>query len=89
MSQQPYLNRLEIRSQNKYEWFQISGFIEELARFCTKLPITPRKLILTNLAGVHSSNIHTKFEGNPCSSLRKVENVKQVQDKKKKLISII
>ena len=32
MSQQPYLNRLEIRSQNKYERFQIIGFIEEFLR---------------------------------------------------------
>ena len=31
--------------------------------------------ILTNLVGVHSGNIHTKFEANPCSGLREVENV--------------
>ena len=28
-------------------------------------------LILTNLVGIHTSNIHTKFEANPCSGLRK------------------
>ena len=27
--------------------------------------------ILTNLVGIHTSNIHTKFEANPCSGLRK------------------
>ena len=27
--------------------------------------------ILTNLVGIHTSNIHTKFEANPCSSSRK------------------
>ena len=31
--------------------------------------------ILTNLVGVYLRNIHTKFEANPCSSLREVENV--------------
>ena len=32
--------------------------------------------ILTNLVGVHPRNIHTKFEANPCSSLKEeVENV--------------
>ena len=31
--------------------------------------------VLTNLLGVHPSNIHTKFEANPCSCLREVENV--------------
>ena len=31
--------------------------------------------ILTNLVGDHSRNIHTKFEVNPCSGLREVENV--------------
>ena len=32
-------------------------------------------LILTNLVGVHPRNIHKKFEANPCSGLREVENV--------------
>ena len=27
--------------------------------------------ILTNLVGIHTSNIHTKFEANPCSGSRK------------------
>ena len=40
-------------------------------------------MILTNLAGVHSSNIHTKFEGNPYSSLREVENVKKFKTRTK------
>ena len=31
--------------------------------------------ILTNLVVVHPRNIHTKFEGNPCSGLR--EEIKQ------------
>ena len=31
--------------------------------------------VLTNLLGVHPSNIHKKFEANPCSGLREVENV--------------
>ena len=31
-------------------------------------------LILTNLVGDHP-RIHTKFEANPCSGLREVENV--------------
>ena len=31
--------------------------------------------ILTNLVGDHPRNIHTKFEANPCSGLREVENV--------------
>ena len=30
--------------------------------------------VLTNLLGVHQSNIHTKFE-DPCSGLKEVENV--------------
>ena len=30
--------------------------------------------ILTNLVGDHPKNIHTKFEANPCSDLREVEN---------------
>ena len=30
--------------------------------------------ILPNLVGVHPRNIHTKFEANPCSGLREVEN---------------
>ena len=34
--------------------------------------------ILTNLVGVHPRNIHTKFEANPCSSLREVEKLKKV-----------
>ena len=35
--------------------------------------------ILTNLVGIHTSNIHTKFEANPCSSLREeVEKTKKV-----------
>ena len=33
--------------------------------------------ILTNLVGVHPRNIHTKFEANPCSSLR--EEVKKTK----------
>ena len=34
--------------------------------------------ILTNLVGVHPRNIHTKFEANPCSSLREeVEKLKK------------
>ena len=33
--------------------------------------------ILTNAAGVHPRNIHTKFEANPCSGLRgEVEKLK-------------
>ena len=32
--------------------------------------------ILTILVGVHPRNIHTKFESNPCSSLREVEKQK-------------
>ena len=31
--------------------------------------------ILTNLVGVNPMNVHTKFEANPCSGLREVENV--------------
>ena len=31
--------------------------------------------ILTNLVGDYPRNIHTKFEANPCSGLREVENV--------------
>ena len=31
--------------------------------------------ILTNLVGDHPRNIHTKFEANPSSGLREVENV--------------
>ena len=35
--------------------------------------------ILTNLVGVHSRNIHTKFEANLCSGLREiVEKLKKV-----------
>ena len=35
--------------------------------------------ILTNLVGVHTRNIHTKFEANPCSGLREeVEKPKKV-----------
>ena len=34
--------------------------------------------ILTNLIGIHTSNIHTKFEANPCSGLREVEKLKKV-----------
>ena len=30
--------------------------------------------ILTNLVGVHLRNIHTKFEANPCSGSREVNN---------------
>ena len=30
--------------------------------------------ILTNLVGVHPRNIHTKFEANPCSGSREVNN---------------
>ena len=30
--------------------------------------------IVTNLVGVHPKNIHTKFEGNPCSGSREVNN---------------
>ena len=34
--------------------------------------------ILTNLVGLHSRNIHTKFEANPCSGLREeVEKLKK------------
>ena len=34
--------------------------------------------ILTSLVGVHPRNIHTKFEANPCSGLRKkVEKLKK------------
>ena len=33
--------------------------------------------ILTNLVGVHPSNINTKFEANPCSGLREVEKLKK------------
>ena len=32
--------------------------------------------ILTNMVRVHSRNIYTKFEANPCSSLREVKKVK-------------
>ena len=36
--------------------------------------------IFTNLVGVHPRNIHTKFEANPCSSMRgEVEKLKKVQ----------
>ena len=31
--------------------------------------------ILRNLIGDHPRNIHTKFEANPCSGFREVENV--------------
>ena len=31
--------------------------------------------ILTNLVGVHPRNVHTKFEANPCSGLRKTKKV--------------
>ena len=31
-------------------------------------------LTLTNLVGVHLRNIHTKFEGNPCSGSREEVN---------------
>ena len=34
--------------------------------------------ILTNLVGIHTSNIHTDFEANPCSGLREeVEKLKK------------
>ena len=33
--------------------------------------------ILTNLVGVHTRNIHTQFEANPCSGLREVEKLKK------------
>ena len=34
---------------------------------------------LTNLVGVHPRNIHTKYEGNPCSGSREeVEKTKKV-----------
>ena len=34
--------------------------------------------ILTNVVGVHSRNIHIKFEANPCSGLREeVEKLKK------------
>ena len=34
-------------------------------------------LILTNLVGIHPKDIQTKFEANPCSGLREVENLKK------------
>ena len=34
--------------------------------------------ILTNLVGIHSRNIHTKCEANPCSGLREVKKTKKV-----------
>ena len=71
--------------QTKYEWFLVSGFIEEdFLRIGQKLhKITHNSmknrgstLILTNLVGVHPRNIHTIIEVNPCSGLREeVENV--------------
>ena len=90
-SQQPNLNKLETRPlgilQTKYEWFLISGYIEEdFLRIGQKLhKITNNSMknrgsttILTNLVGVHPRNIHTKFEANPCSGLREeVEKLKK------------
>ena len=32
-------------------------------------------MILTNLVGIQSSNIHTKVEANQCIDLREVQNV--------------
>ena len=37
--------------------------------------------ILTTIVGIHPRNIHTKFEGNPCSGLREeYEKLKKVHD---------
>ena len=33
--------------------------------------------IFSNLVGIHTSNIHIKFEANPCSGLREVEKLKK------------
>ena len=46
----------------------------------TKLPIIPRKCTSTNLTGVLSRKIHTKFEANQYSRFREVEKVKKVHD---------
>ena len=65
--------------QTKYEWFLVSGFIEEdFLRIGHKLhKITHNSMknrgsttILTNLVGVHPRYIHTKFEANLYSSSR-------------------
>ena len=75
--------------QTKYEWFLVSGFIEDFLRIGQKLhKITHNFMknrgstsILTNLVGVHPRNIHTKFEANPCSGSRKeVNNEKLLSD---------
>ena len=60
--------------QTKYEWFMVSGFIEEdFLRIGQKLhKITHNSmknrgstLILKILVGVNPRNIHTKFGANP------------------------
>ena len=86
-SQQPNLKKLQTRfpgdSPTKYEWFLVSGFIEEeFLRIGQKLhKITHNSIknrdstpILTNLVGVYIRNINTKFEANPCSSSREEVN---------------
>ena len=63
-----------------YEWFLVSDFMDEyFLRISQKLhKITHNSMqnrgstpILTNLVGIHTSNIHTKSEANPCSGSRK------------------
>ena len=40
--------------------------------------------ILSNLVGVHSRNIHTRFQANPCSPLKEeVEKVKSSRLKRR------
>ena len=64
--------------QTKYEWFLVSGFIEDFLRIGQKLhKISHNSMknrgsnpILTNLVGVHPRNIHSEFEANPCSGSR-------------------
>ena len=81
MSQQPNLKKLDPLGtlQTKYEWFLVSGFIEEdFLRIDQKLhKITHNSKknrgstqILTNLVGVPPRNIYIKFEANPCSGSR-------------------
>ena len=55
------------------QWFQRKRF--KNLKKCTKLYHYSMKNrgstpMLTNLVGVHSRNIHTKFEANPCSGSR-------------------
>ena len=78
--------------QTKYEWFLISGFIEDFLRIGQKLHKIAHNAmknrgsssILTNLVGVHPRNIQTKFEANPCSGLREVKKLKSSRRRRRR-----